>query len=127
MRVLKNILLYSNISLMILDCLYAGITIFAIIITCIWSSDTAVALKANVWYIGSIIIAILGLVLYFSFKKYLIVYGSNIIISILFLVAEYIMRKNPYMTRPEWFALVDSLPLIVAMLGITVNFIVREG
>ncbi len=123
MKSLKEIIHYVSMSLMILSCIYAAITIFAIIITSGWSSDTAITFEANVWYICSIIIAAICIILYFILKNRLIILGGNVIISILFLVAEDIIRKNPYATRPEWFIMVDVLPLLIAVVGISIDLL----
>lgn len=123
MKVLKEIIHHSSMALMILSCIYAAITIFAITITSGWSNDTAITFKANVWYISSIIVATVCIILYFILKNRLIILGGNVIISVLFLVAEYIIRKNPYTTRPEWFIIIDILPLLIAVAGIIINLI----
>ena len=123
MKVLKEIIHHSSMALMILSCIYAAITIFAITITSGWSNDTAITFKANVWYISSIIVATVCIILYFILKNRLIILGGNVIISVLFLVAEYIIRKNPYATRPEWFIIIDILPLLIAVAGIIINLI----
>ena len=126
MKVLKEIIHHSSMALMILSCIYSAITIFAITITSGWSNDTAITFKANIWYVCSIIVATVCLILYFILKNRLIILGGNVIISILLLVAEYIIRKNPYATRPEWFIIIDILPLLIAVAGIIINLIKKN-
>lgn len=123
MRTLKNIMFYANIILILLLCVYSAISIFAITITFGWSNDTAITFKANIWYVCSIIVAAICVILYLILKNRFIILGGNVIVSILFLVAEYIIRKNPYATRSEWFIIIDILPLLIAVAGIIINLI----
>ena len=39
--------------------------------------------------------------------------NSQYAVRILFLVAEYMIRKKFYVTRHKWFVVIDVLPLIV--------------
>ena len=67
--------------------------------------------------------AAICVILYLILKNRFIILGGNVIVSILFLVAEYIIRKNPYATRSEWFIIIDILPLLIAVAGIIINLI----
>ena len=46
------------------------------------------------------------------------IYIANIVNSVLFMIAEFVLISNPYLTRLDYFWILNTVPLVVGIKGI---------
>lgn len=111
---LKNL----NSILLIGEIIYAGVMMFGIYIAAGWSNDTAVMFGSVKFYIIVIAIAVISMLLKIIRKSNNMIYIANIVNSVLFMIAEIVLISNPYLTRLDYFWILNTVPLVVGIKGI---------